>query len=96
MEFLKEILSGRKLYFKNSEVRRVAIPRYRSITVKTLVSHALSHSVMKKYLPRIIDMSDPNLDRNFICSIVNTIDCDFFPDQLARIESERKLAQDRA
>ena len=80
MDYLKEILSGSKLYFKNEEIRRVAIPRFRSITVKTMVNYALAHSVMKNYMPRIVDRNDPNIDRTFVCSIINTIEANYFPD----------------
>ena len=51
LEYLKAIMAGKKAYFKNSEVRQVNIPRYKSLALKVVFDMAVNRSDMRKYLP---------------------------------------------
>ena len=46
MQFLKALLGGKKKYFKNHEVARVNIPRYRTLQLKHVYNDAKQHSQM--------------------------------------------------
>ena len=89
MKYLKDILSGERLYFTQKEVKHCNVPRYYQLTLKKLTLYALKHPVMKDYIPFQHDPSDPMLDRKFIITIINTIDPDFFPTRVALIMKER-------
>ena len=73
----------------------MAIPRYKSVTIKTMTHFCLNHSVLKKYLPTLEDNDDPHIDRRFLVSIINTVDPTYFPHKLRQIEDQRKLANER-
>lgn len=45
-----------------------------------------------KYLPDQGGKDEPQVDRNFLFTIVNTVDPTYFPQQLASIERERAEA----
>ena len=44
---------------------------------------------MVKYLPNQDSKDEPQVDRHFLFTIVNTVDSSYFPQQLQRIERER-------
>ena len=86
LEFLKQLLSGAKRYFKNSEVRPVNVPRYKTLSLKHVLEFAIRHQTIATYLPDQLDKPEPQVDREFVFTIVNTCDPSFFPNQLARVE----------
>ena len=89
MRYLKDILSGERLYFTQKEVKHCNVPRYYQLTLKKLTLYALKHPVMKDYIPFQHDPYDPMLDRKFVITIINTIDPEFFPTRVALIMKER-------
>jgi len=89
LAYLKSLLSGEKSFFKNQEVRPVKVPRYKTLSIKHVLEYAMSRRQISKYLPDQDDKSEPQVDRDFVFTIVNTVDPNYFPSQLARIENER-------
>ena len=79
LDFLKDILSGRKAYFTMSQVRPIKVPFYAELSMISVLRHANSSARMKCYLPPIEMPMSPNVDRNFLFTIVNTIDETYFP-----------------
>lgn len=51
MEFLRDILSGKKQVLKNSDVTHVSVPRYKEFNVKNLLRCALLEADLRMYLP---------------------------------------------
>ena len=90
MGFLKDILSGRKKYFKLSEVKQANVPRYRELTIKSILQYALTHQRIKHYIPWMPDPTDPFIDRKFMVAIVNTIEPDYFPAAMRKIQKTRE------
>ena len=89
MQFLKQLLNGTKDFFTNNCVRRVSVPRYKSLSLrKVLNDHEDSPDVLK-YLPDGLEVEEPPIDREFVFTIVNTLDNSYFPRELRRIEREK-------
>ena len=55
----------------------------------------MNRKQISKYLPDQDDKSEPQVDRDFVFTIVNTVDPNYFPSQLARIENERQEAYEK-
>ena len=87
--YLRGVLSGEINVYRNEEVRPVNIPRFKTLTLKHVFDYAKSHPTIKHYLPEMIDDEDPQLDRDFLFTVVNTGDRTFFPGQLQKIEDRR-------
>ena len=51
LAYLKGILSGAKQFFRNSEVRSVNVPRYKSMSLKHVLTFASSLPKIMAYLP---------------------------------------------
>lgn len=90
--FLKGIMSGRKAFFKNADLRPVNIPRYKSLSLKHVFEMAQCNPQISKYLPDQLGKTEPQVDRHFLFTIVNTCDTTFFSEQLERIDREKTEA----
>lgn len=83
-----QILKGTKKAFKNCEICHVNVPYKNKITIK-LVLEKISHlPAILKYLP---DKPQIHVTREYLFSIVNTLDQSFFMHAIEEIEA-RKLA----
>ena len=51
---------------------------------------------MQKFLPDMQDETEPQIDREFLFTIVNTCDRTYFPTQLKRIDREKLEAAQKA
>ena len=79
MEYLRGVLNGRKKVFKNEEVRKVRVPRYKELTVDKVMTHCVEKSEILSYLPDLPENGEPHVDRDFLFTIVNTVDIGYFP-----------------
>ena len=84
------MLAGRKKYFTNSDVKRVCVPRYNQLSVRTVYDQICMRPEIVKYLPDIKPEADKFIDREFFFNVVNTCDTDFFPRQIKKLEEEQK------
>ena len=82
MDYLRCVLNGRKSCFANSQVRKVKVPRYKQLTLEKVLQHCISNSRILQYLPNLPENGEPPCDRDFLFTIVNTIEPDYFPTQL--------------
>ena len=90
MDFLRLLLNGRKSYFTNEQVKRVYVPRYKELTTAKVAEYCTSRPEIVRYLPHIRLDGEPTVDREFLFSVLNTVEPDWFPAQLASIEKKRK------
>ena len=79
MEFLRALMNGRKRYFKNEQARRVNVPRYRQLTLTKVVDHCITKPEILRYIPNFPMGGEPHIDREFLFTIVNTLDPAYFP-----------------
>ena len=80
MAYLRDILSGKKKVYKNSEVRPINVPRFKTLSLKTVFDYAHRYAPINAYLPEQQDVTDPQLDREFLFTVVNSCDSTYFPD----------------
>ena len=83
MDFLRLLLNGRKSYFTNDQVKRVNVPRYKELTTAKVAEYCTSKPAIVRYLPHIRLDGEPTVDRDFLFSILNTVEPEWFPAQLA-------------
>ena len=90
MEFLRALLNGRKRYFKNDSVRKVNVPRYKQLTLSKVLDHCIAKPELLRYIPNFPMGGEVHVDRDFLFTIVNTLDPQFFPAQLRAIEEVKR------
>ena len=95
MQYMKAVLSGEKGVYKNDEVKPINVPRYKGLSLKSVFDHARKTPSMYKYVPEQLDDAEPQLDREFLFTVVNTCDRDYFPSQMRRIEDEKREAAEK-
>ena len=91
MEFLRDVLSGKKSVFKLKDAVPVRVPILKAISVKTVYQYVSDKQKFLTYLPDLLDDDIIGFDRNFLFTIVNTIDSTYFPQQLEEYQ-DKKLA----
>ena len=91
MEFLRDVLSGKKSVFKLKDAVPVRVPVLKGISVKTVYQYVSDKQQFQSYLPDLMDEDIIGFDRNFLFTIVNTIDSTYFPKQLEEYQ-DKKLA----
>ena len=79
MEFLRDVLSGKKSLFKLKDAVPVRVPVLKGISVKTVYEYVSNKQQILSYLPDLMDDDIISFDRNFLFTIVNTIDATYFP-----------------
>ena len=70
-KYLRELLLGKKLYIKSSEVIVIQVPQYVWLRVRDLLKFAESEVKIHKILPKYEYNKDPN--RLWLCNLINTL-----------------------
>ena len=79
MSYLRSVLNGQKGAFKNSEVRKVKVPRFKQLTLDKVLNVCIGDGDLMRYLPALPDNGEPPCDRDFLFTIVNTLKPEYFP-----------------
>ena len=74
MEFIKDILCGKKKYFLRREIISIKVPTCPELTVANVMEQVKAHQQIMVYLPDFKDGATNCIDRDFLFCIVNTID----------------------
>ena len=90
MDFIRALLNGRKLYFKQEQLRKVKVPRYKQLTYAKVMEYCIEKPNILRYLPNQRLDGEPTCDRDFLFTILNTLDPEYFPSQLQAVEEEKK------
>ena len=89
LEFLKDILAGKKRYFMLHEVIIVRVPICPELTVEKILARVQAHKEIMQYLPDPPDKGKYYVERHFLFTIINTLDRRFFKEALAEIGVHR-------
>ena len=87
MEFIKDVLSGKKSFFLQKDIRMMKIPKCPEITVDRVLQQVRGIKEIMKYLPDIPLVGKHYIEREFLFSVVNTVDPDYFRLALAELEA---------
>ena len=83
-------MSGKKSYLLNSQTKRIHVPRYKQLSMTKLLAYAKTKPALIKYFPDPGKKpEEPYVDRNFAITIVNTLEPEFIPQQIEKLEKER-------
>ena len=91
MEFIKDVLSGKKSFFLQKDIRMMKIPKCPEITVDRVLQQVRGIKEIMKYLPDIPLAGKHYIEREFLFSVVNTVDPDYFRLALAELEARRSV-----
>jgi hypothetical protein len=84
---MKQILTGEKSYFLQSEIGTLTIPRLQYLNMELIVQKVYNIAAVRKYLPDYTDNPSKRLCRDFMFAIVHKLDPDFFKQAVAEIET---------
>ena len=76
-------MAKKKKTLRVSELTRVNVPRMKMITVEQVLKIALENETIKKYLPDSDDLVNGYIDREFLFSLVHTLEPSFFKRAIA-------------
>lgn len=71
LDFLNQLLDGRKLAFKKDEIVQLDVKRYAELSIKSLYASFKESETLAKYLPDVTKVE--RLDRTFFLSIINQL-----------------------
>jgi hypothetical protein len=69
LEFLRDILAGRKKAMSNSQINMVNVPRLKEFNVSALTARAMSDSLCQQYLPDPAGSKARPVNRNFLFNV---------------------------
>ncbi len=74
MEFIRDILSGKKKFFLRQEIFSLKVPSCPELTVENVMKQVKAHQQNMAYLPDFKDAAKNYFERDFLFCVVNTID----------------------
>ena len=89
MEFIKDILCGKKKYFLQKDIMWLRVPMCPELTVHKVMMQVKEHHQVTAYLPDLPENGKLYVERDFLFAIVNTVDKNYFREALAEIELRR-------
>lgn len=94
--FLRKLLTGEKSYFRTSEVPTVQVPRNKLLSVSRILKKLKAVPEIMQYLPDYEEGCEKRLDRDFLFSVINKLDPDFFKRANRELDTraEKKVAID--
>jgi len=76
------------------EIASVRVPVCPELTVERILHRVKDHKEIMRYLPDLPDKGKKYIERDFLFTIVNTLDRKFFKEALAEIEANRAKKSD--
>jgi hypothetical protein len=74
LEFLKDILCGKKKYFLRSQIKSINVPRFAELSTKRVLNLVKAHKDITVYLPELDDGRNSFIERDYLFDIINTCD----------------------
>ena len=79
MEFLRDLVAGRKRVLMANKVKPINVPITRYITTMRVLALVKQQPRVMQYLPTKDNMKAHHVSRRFLFNVVNTLDPEFFP-----------------
>jgi len=90
MEFLRDILCGKKQYILQQNIVTIKVPACPELTVDKVLQQVKAHKEIMRYLPELSVTGKQYVERDFLFCVVNTLDRNYFREALAEIELRRQ------
>ena len=84
--FIRKMMCGEKKFFYTRDVCIVSVPRFASISVRSVLEKVWDRREIMVYLPDMNNINCKSIDREFLYNIVNTVDRQFFAREVERCE----------
>ena len=99
MPFLKDVMAGRKRLLSLSDVRTVAVPRFKEFSARNLLGPALQDPELKPFLPDL-NAHDP-INKTWFFNVIETVKPGWWKGQIdaamqRRLESASQSKQPQA
>ena len=95
---MRELLCGKKLALEKSDTVGITVPRLKPITVEAVLTLALENKEICKYLPDKADLEKNYIDRDFLFTLIHTLEPSFFRRTLKEYydkHREEKMKRDK-
>jgi hypothetical protein len=95
-DFLRDVLMRRKKVFRREEVVTPALPKVPQFTIKRLIEAAKKSRVTLQYLPDPEDLTPKRINREFLATIIHTLDPTYFKEILDSLDliKQKVMEQD--
>jgi hypothetical protein len=87
LDFLKEVLAGRKRLISLKDVRHVEVPRYKEFSIKNLLGPALLDAELQPYLPSV--NPDAAVNKQWLFDVIATVKPGWWEKQIAEAMQRR-------
>ena len=77
IDFLKDIISGKKKYVKQDSVKNIYVPQYEGLGLTQIWGHVENNPELKAYFPDELK-ERARLPKYFVCNILATLATDHF------------------
>ena len=84
------MFSGEKKFFYSKDIAVVNVPKSTSISLKYVLSQVAERDEITMYLPDVRNCDTKAMDRSFLFNIVNTIDDQFFVEEIEKHEQMKR------
>ena len=69
--FLKDLMAGKKKRIKGKDVKWIAIPQYKALTIDKIAAYVAPHGVVGDHLP--VDKEIAKLPKQWIANVCHTL-----------------------
>jgi len=83
---MSSLLKGQKKFFRRNEVKSVIVPISPWLTVKKVIQMVSKIPKIMSYLPDESELLASRTSRDYLFTIVHTLDSEFFPGAMKEIE----------
>jgi len=80
------VLSKKKKIFHRTDIVIPALPIYRALSMKRMIEVAKASKVVMEYLTDEDSLTPKRINREFIATIMNTLDPTFFPEAIDKAD----------
>ena len=90
MNFLKQILQRKKKVLSMEEANFVTLPGFREFNARCLVTAVKKNKFMMEFLPDEDELNPHNCSKEYLSTIINTLDPTYFPKCIKICEERRQ------
>ena len=76
--FLKDIISRRKRYLENDEVKTLHVPQYKNLTLEKIMDFVRDKPRINQYLPDEVDL--PKIPKQYVVNLCTAVLGETFKD----------------
>jgi hypothetical protein len=95
IQFLRDILSGKKKYFYTHDIAMINVCRIEHLTVKSVLDKIYNMPDVRVYLPDFDTEPEKRINRDYLFAIVHKLDPSFFKRVTEELHTKQRLRQEQ-